>query len=619
MSKLSKSRRIADAKRVARRNKFNAVCESLEGRQLLSSATVAITAINAVPVSADLDNGQSQHVSVVAGTTVKVDFDYNTAPTNPKSQASTTATLTIGNPNNPTLATTSSPETTGLNQHAALSVLIPDNAPRGVYNTKVDVLIQNSDGTDSEAGSVEVVVNVIPTTVVHVNGTGTYGGTGSVAATLEKTSDSSFVSGKTINFYKGAVDPANLLGSATTDTLGVATLQSAKAFGLNAGETDITAVFAGDDAYASSSGTGSLLIAKADAKVDVTGYDGTYDGAAHGATGTVTGVLGEQLSGLDLGANFTDCPGGKAHWVFDGGTNYNSKSGDVEINIAKADATIKIDGYSGTYDGAAHGATGHVTGVDAGGAATGSSLDLGASFTNCPGGTAHWVFDGGTNYNNQSGDVAINIAKARVSPSVTLYDVTYDGKAHTATGTVTGVLGEDLNALLDIRGTTHTNAGTYTDTWTFAGNDNYEAASGIVVDHIAQKSLCVDFITQAALNLTKQGAVSFTAAAPTGLVTGDTVKALDGATITVTVPDGNGSTSTFTATLAVDQYGQLSFSLVLTATATDGTSLYNDLKSDTTATSAAKAPTVYFVVSGSTQNYTFTDDDVATKLFSTTK
>ena len=36
-------------------------------------------------------------------------------------------------------------------------------------------------------------------------------------------------------------------------------------------------------------------------------------------------------------------------------------------------------------------------------------LNLGNSFTNVPGGTAHWVFAGNTNYNAQSGDVAITI------------------------------------------------------------------------------------------------------------------------------------------------------------------------------------------------------------------
>ena len=76
------------------------------------------------------------------------------------------------------------------------------------------------------------------------------------------------------------------------------------------------------------------IINKADAAVSVTGYTGVYDGSAHGATGTATGVGGVDLSGsLDLGAKFTNVPGGTADWTFTGGTNYKDQSGSVSINI----------------------------------------------------------------------------------------------------------------------------------------------------------------------------------------------------------------------------------------------------------------------------------------------
>ncbi len=66
------------------------------------------------------------------------------------------------------------------------------------------------------------------------------------------------------------------------------------------------------------------------------------------------------------------------------------------------------------------------------------------------------------------------------------YDVTYDGGAHTATGTVSGVLGESLTGL-DLSGTMHTNAGTYSDPWTFTDTTgDYSNASGTVTDKIAK-------------------------------------------------------------------------------------------------------------------------------------
>ncbi len=79
------------------------------------------------------------------------------------------------------------------------------------------------------------------------------------------------------------------------------------------------------------------------------------------------------------------------------------------FEVAKADATIDVTGYTGVYDGAPHGATGTATGVfdeDLSG-----DLDLGATFTSIPGGTADWTFTDSTgNYNNDSGSVGIVLA-----------------------------------------------------------------------------------------------------------------------------------------------------------------------------------------------------------------
>src|SRR5262249_54020024 len=138
-------------------------------------------------------------------------------------------------------------------------------------------------------------------------------------------------------------------------------------------------------------------------------------------------------------------------WTFTDATgNYNDASGTVTDTIAKADATVHVTGYTGTYDAQAHGATGTVVGVSGDPSAAGSSLSLGASFTNVPGGMAHWSFVGGTNYNDQEGDVSIVINKADATITVSGYTGTYDAQAHRATGSATGVGGADLGAGLDL-------------------------------------------------------------------------------------------------------------------------------------------------------------------------
>ena len=272
----------------------------------------------------------------------------------------------------------------------------------------------------------------------------------------------------------------------------------------NAGDYEASASFGGDANHTGSNDTEDFTIQKANADCSsITGYGPLpYDALSHGATGSCFGVGPDSAaagSSLAYGDSFTDVPGGTAHWVFTGGTNYNDQSGDAAIDISKADANCStITGYNGVYDAAPHGATGSCTGVDALAAAAGSSLAYGDSFTDVPGGTAHWVFTGGTNYNDQSGDAAIHISKADADCStIAGYSVTYDTNPHTATGACLAVDGLTHLAGLDLSGTTHTNAGSYNgDPWTFTDQTgNYNDNSGTVDDSIGKADADCSSIT----------------------------------------------------------------------------------------------------------------------------
>src|SRR5207244_4395488 len=124
--------------------------------------------------------------------------------------------------------------------------------------------------------------------------------------------------------------------------------------------------------------------------------------------------------GLNLGASFTDAPGGTAHWTF-ALANYNDQSGDVQVVIGKADATIHVTAYSVTYDAAAHTATGTATGVA--GVNLANLLNLsGTMHTNAGSyATDPWTFAGDTNYNAASSTIADSIAKADATVSVNGY------------------------------------------------------------------------------------------------------------------------------------------------------------------------------------------------------
>ena len=159
-------------------------------------------------------------------------------------------------------------------------------------------------------------------------------------------------------------------------------------------------------------------------------------------------------------------------------TATTTTQGTVSIVITKADATISVTGYTGVYDGNAHGATGSATGVK--GEDLSSLLHLGATFTNVPGGTANWTFDGNGNYNSteRHGRHRHHARRTRRSASRG-YTGVYDGNAHGATGSATGVKGEDLSSLLHL-GATFTNVPGGTANWTFDGNGNYNPTSGTV-------------------------------------------------------------------------------------------------------------------------------------------
>jgi hypothetical protein len=219
----------------------------------------------------------------------------------------------------------------------------------------------------------------------------------------------------------------------------------------------------------------------------VTPYDVTYDATEHTATGTATGVSGEALAGLDLsGTAHTNAGTYVDAWTFTDVTgNYNDDSGSVTDKIAKANATVVVTPYDVTYDATEHTASGTATGVLDEPLA---GLDLsGTAHTNAGTYTDTWTFTDVTgNYNDTSGTVVDVIAKATATIEVDGYDVVYDGDPHTATGTVKGVLDEDL-AGLDLSATTHTDAGTYDDDWTFTDvTGNYNDDAGSVADRITK-------------------------------------------------------------------------------------------------------------------------------------
>jgi uncharacterized repeat protein (TIGR01451 family) len=217
-----------------------------------------------------------------------------------------------------------------------------------------------------------------------------------------------------------------------------------------AGSCTITASQAGDSNYnAATDVNQSFNIAKASATVSLSNLSFTYDGNPHTATATTT------PAGLNVVITYTPVPqAGHQPKLAAGPTNAGSYSVSATIDdpnyegsasdtlvIAKANATITVNGYSGAYDGSAHGATGTATGAQSENLS--SLLHLGATYTNVPGGTANWTFDGDSNYNSDSGSVNIDISKATPTinwsnPANIIYGTALSGTQLNAVASTTG-------------------------------------------------------------------------------------------------------------------------------------------------------------------------------------
>ncbi|HEU5335373.1 MAG TPA: MBG domain-containing protein, partial [Terriglobales bacterium] len=100
---------------------------------------------------------------------------------------------------------------------------------------------------------------------------------------------------------------------------------------------------------------------------------------------------------------------------------------------------------------------------------------------------------GNTNYLAATPAIqSFTINKANATITVTPYNLTYDGGAHTATATAVGVNNASLLSELDLSGTVHTNAGNYSDTWVFTDTTgNYNNVSGTVNDVIGKANAAI--------------------------------------------------------------------------------------------------------------------------------
>jgi hypothetical protein len=208
------------------------------------------------------------------------------------------------------------------------------------------------------------------------------------------------------------------------------------------------------------------------------GWSGTWDdGPQHNGTTTCTGTTSPCT--FDMG-NSSQTLTATFSMLLDQTITFdplaNKTYGDADFSVSATASSGLAVSFTASGDCTVAGSTVHITGA--------GSCTI----------TAHQPGNG--TYNAASDvDQSFIIDQADANITVTPYHVTYDGNAHTATGSASGVESPtpvDLTSLLHLGGTTHTTAGDYpTDGWTFDGNTNYKATSGTVHDIIDQAPLTV--------------------------------------------------------------------------------------------------------------------------------
>ena len=255
-------------------------------------------------------------------------------------------------------------------------------------------------------------------------------------------------------------------------------------------------------------------------------YGSSFSVAAHASSGlpvavTTSGSCTNSGNDVTMTSGTGTCT---MHYNQAGNGSYNPAP-EVTSNTTanKASPDCSVTGYSATYDGNPHTATGSCAGVNGEGPLAGLDLS-GTTHTNA--GTYNgdaWSYPGTANYNSANGTVDDAIAKAPAGCSISGYSGIYDGNLHGASGSCTGTGTLDLGAsFADVPGGTAN--------WGFTGNSNHENDGGSVSIDISQapSSVTVDCTVSAPFTYTGLAQTPCTASASgVGMIDVDVTGSLD--------------------------------------------------------------------------------------------
>ncbi len=173
------------------------------------------------------------------------------------------------------------------------------NATVGSYTVTASV---SGVATSASFSLTNAKTTVVATSITAVSGTGTYGGSGTLTATL--TAGGEPFADESLTFKLDVNGTLKTVGSATTGTNGVATLTGVSLSGFNAGTVTavVGASFAGNAVDEASTGSGNLTVSKAALTVVATSVSRTPEKVNPTLTYTITGFVNGDTSAVVSGA-----------------------------------------------------------------------------------------------------------------------------------------------------------------------------------------------------------------------------------------------------------------------------------------------------------------------------
>lgn len=456
------------------------------------SNVVTFTDTHANPINGQIFS-DSQTLSTVGTWTVRTCKNATCAGSNLLRSQTISITAAVVK-TNPTVSVTNSPQT-----YTGSPIAATVNG--SVAGTVSDVKYDGSATVPTNAGTYAVTADFAPTDTTNYNNLDDASAGSFTISQAVSVTDVTCPAGP-YTYTGGAQTPCSVTVTGANLNLTPAPNYSDNT---NAGLATASYTYGGDANHTGSSDSANFTIDQASLTAEITASDKPYDGTTSAtASCALTGVFGDDVVTCNAtNSEFSDENAATgitvtADIVLVGADkdNYTVNATDTdEANITPIDADCSITGYDVVYDGNPHTASGQcldindvpLTGLDL----SGTTHTNAGSYPTDP-----WTFTSpSTNYNSGSGTVADNIDKADAICSVTGYTVTYDGNAHTATGSCLGVLGETLSGL-DLSGTTHTGAfgSPFSDSWIFTDvTGNYNDASDTVVDTINKADQTITF------------------------------------------------------------------------------------------------------------------------------